>query len=68
MIFIAFDKPQATISEESQGSDPNERAREVELSQLGDLILFKSHTNTQCMHTVFKSVGLLVSDSEYACT
>lgn len=37
-IFLAYNKQQATITEESEGSNtPNDKNREVELQQLGDI-------------------------------
>jgi len=36
MIFTAFDKPQATINEESEDSTTNGTTQEVELPRIGD--------------------------------
>lgn len=36
-MITAFDKPQATINEESEGNAPNDKARDVELPHnIGD--------------------------------
>ena len=43
MIFVAFEKQQATITEESEGNTPNGIAEEAELPRKGDLS-FLYHT------------------------
>jgi len=37
IVFAAFDKPQTTITEESEGGKASGRAREEELTCLGDI-------------------------------
>jgi hypothetical protein len=41
MTFTAFDKPQATINDESEDSTANGTLQEVELPRIGDLSFYK---------------------------
>lgn len=65
MIFVAFEKQQATITEESEGNTPNDTAQEVELPRIGDLstIIFMPLMNTHYKLTVFMCENYLISGS-----
>lgn len=52
-IIVAFDKPQTTITEESESGVPNGRARENELTHLGYLsYLYLSWTLNACIFSI----------------
>lgn len=54
--YSAFEKPQAIISEESEGNELNGRVLEVELPRFGNLscLYLPRKLKTQRMHTIFE--------------